>query len=168
LEELIEFLDTTDNYHAGTCHGMIKTPRTIIKKENQDSLIQSCNYEKRNWTMLIRNDGTTGYKSLPNRLVNFVECNMFEGAFVIRRRVFENFSFDTHYGDTVILDFFLRSKGKIRLASLTDCSLSEELHRRDRGALINNPFYTDYIKLGFHHNIVRIVRENQITWTKCS
>lgn len=159
LEEIIELLDSTeDTYHAGACQLM----NPSVEKQ------VSCHFEKRNWTMLIQKDGRKRYKALPSRRVNILECNMFEGAFIIRRRIFENFYFLPDYGDTVLLDFFLRTKGKIKIALLTDCSLSDELHRPDRGILKEKPFYTDYIKLGFDHDLVRIVKENQIIWTKCS
>ncbi|XP_031554903.1 uncharacterized protein LOC116291828 [Actinia tenebrosa] len=161
LQEIMEFLDSTEDiYHAGTCQ-MMNSNKPVVKK-------LSCYFEVRNWTMLIENNGRKRTEVKSNRLVNIVECNMFEGAFVIRRRIFEKFYLLPAYGDTVLFDFFLRTKGKIKIALLTDCSLSDELHRADRGALRSKPFYTDYIKLGFDHDVVRIIKENQMIWTKCS
>lgn len=154
ISRLVKFLSHRQDYDGASC----------IVSSNILPIDNSCHFEIRNWTIIIgkARQPTSSDKS------RFVECNIIEHAFVIRRSVFETLYFNPSYGATTLLDFYLRSKGNLKLAAFDDCKFSSSLMRRDRGGLEESSFFTDYIYLGNNHNIVRIVRENEITWTKCT
>jgi len=71
-----------------------------------------------------------------------------------------------YFGKVTSLEFFLRSKGELRMAKLTNCAWSRELTRADRGNLEGANF-AEYASFGNKHKILRIVTENRIEWTAC-
>ncbi|XP_031568542.1 uncharacterized protein LOC116303184 [Actinia tenebrosa] len=95
-------------------------------------------------------------------------CNMVEFPFVIRQSVFNRIGLNQSYGEAMLLDFFLRSNGTLKIAVSHRCifSKSQSIDKQSSGT--KRQVNMDYGLLGHNHNILRIVRQDSITWTKCS
>lgn len=172
LFKLIAFLDKHPAFDGAT--GRISKPQVEGISESKQLLEQSaCRFLVKNWTLVIRNSGTihrlqddTGTKGKPGG--ENQECNITESAFLIRKKHFLELRWRSDYGLLDHIDFFLRSKGTLKIAKLSNCYLSQSLNNVDRGSLEGSRELTDYSKLGKFHSILRIVRPHKIEWTKCS
>lgn len=119
--------------------------------------------------MIIQDEGGLQKRKMSNDSFAFVECNIIEGPFVIRRDVFNNINgFKPSHGDTALLDFFLRSNGTLKIASSLNCTFNDEQLANNRGAMLDKEVYLDYGLLGFNHNILRVIRRDSIIWTQCT
>ena len=66
-----------------------------------------------------------------------------------------------------LLEFFLRSKGELKMTKLANCVWTPEIMRADRGALEGSNEVPEYAFFAKKHGILRIVTENRIEWTAC-
>ena len=56
----------------------------------------------------------------------------------------------------------------LKIAVSHDCTFLKEQLIINRGAMLHKQVYMDYGLLGYHHNILRIIRHDTVTWTTCS
>ena len=172
LLKLKTFLDMHLEFDGAT--GISSETKARGFTETKQLLEQSaCRFLVKNWTLVIRNSGKinklqedTGTKG--SKDVEYQECIITENAFLIRKKNFLKLRWRTDYGLLNHIDFFLRSKGALKIAKLSNCYLSQSLNYIDRGGLEGNKEFTDYSKLGKFHSILRVVRPHKIEWTKCS
>lgn len=170
--KLTAFLDAHSEFDGAT--GITSEIQTNGPDEIRKLLEQSaCRLLLKNWTLVIRNSGTI-HKSEDDAKTNtkqngaYQECNITENAFLVRKKHFLELRWRSDYGSLSHLDFFLRSKGTLKIAKLSNCYLSQSLNYIDRGRLEGSKEFTDYSRLGQFHSILRIVRPRKIEWTKCS
>lgn len=71
------------------------------------------------------------------------------------------------FGKITLLQFFLRSKGDLKMAKLWNCKWTRKIAFADRGSLQGSNDFSEYASLGNKHGIIRIVTESQIKWTSC-
>ena len=189
LEKLREFLDSMRDFDGATClqpsthnseqlwkHQDINTTRNISSESSW------CRFIKRNWSLHIRNTGpvqkaklrnaerNATYASFPKPEVNstieeFVlqNCNIVQGPFAIRKEAFHRIGgLLEGFGKVTLLEFFLRSKGELKIAKLANCSWTPEITRTDRGTLEGSNTFSEYSLLGNKHQILRIVTGSRI------
>ena len=194
LEKLREFLDSMRDFDGATClqpsthnseqlwkHQDINTTRNISSESSW------CRFIKRNWSLHIRNTGpvqkaklrnaerNATYASFPKPEVNstieeFVlqDCNIVQGPFAIRKEAFHRIGgLLEGFGKVTLLEFFLRSKGELKIAKLANCSWTPEITRTDRGTLEGSNTFSEYSLLGNKHQILRIVTGSRIEWAAC-
>ena len=167
VKELARFLDNNQEFDAAT--GVIKEKRS----STLDVLFEksACRLLEKNWTLLIHSTGPIQIivdHSSSEKPLYFQRCNFAETAFVVRKKIFHSIGWHPEFGKTSFMDFFLRSKGELKVAKLAGVTLSRFLNRVDRGKLEMKMEFTDYTKFGNEHDILRIVYPNRIEWTKCS
>ena len=193
VENLREFLESTDEFDGATC---LQHPSTHHSSESEElnydqantarniSLESSwCRFLQRNWSVNIRNTGPV-QKVIVRRprfvnttfLADFSEeasimvqkCNIVQGPFVIRKDVFQRIGgLLDGFGKVTLLEFFLRSKGTLRMAKLTNCAWTSEITHVDRGTLEGSNNFSEYVTMGNNHKILRIVTKSRIEWTAC-
>ena len=161
IQHLAQFLDYFISYDAATC--LQEKMEKMLFQEGNSSW---CRFATRNSTLFVRNTGPW-HVLLSNASVQL--CNIIRGAFLIRKKEFVNLGWRSRYGKASIFDFFLRSKGKLRIARLNDCLLSDKLSVIDRGPELEDVHdFPDYSRFGNSHGILRIVTESRVEWTKCA
>lgn len=139
-----------------------------------------CNFLKRGWSIQIRNSGNISaydfelLEGLTNKLpgagsVSMIQmCNLVNGPFVLRKETFVKLGgLKANFGRTTLLDFFIRSGGGLKIGKSADCFYSDELFSSDRGNLEGTGDFPDYSNFGAAHNVLRIIMEDRIEWTKC-
>ena len=99
----------------------------------------------------------------------FQNCNILQGPFVIRKRVFHRIGgLLSDLGKITLLEFFLRSKGELKMAKLSNCMCrTSQIMRVDRGSLEGSNRVAEYASFANKHQILRIVTESRIEWTAC-
>jgi hypothetical protein len=140
-----------------------------------------CNFARRDWSIQIRNTGKIQLLNIhnipksPNHFTNisipniFQLCNIINGPFVLRKDKFiELDNLNSNFGRLTMLDFFMRTKGKLKIGKFGNCLLSDHLFRIDRAELQGSSDFTEYSNFGVRHGILRIIMEDRIEWTKCS
>ena len=173
--QLVDFLESDAEFDGATgCRpsnarkdGDEEKP--LSKQESKLSLQKTaCRFSVHMWTVVIRNTGPIVVQENSDVLVQV--CNFAQGAFLLRKPVFQSLRWNHEYGKLAAMDFFLRSKGKLRIAKLSDSVISRVLSRQDRGMYegYSGRMFKDYGKLGMDHKILRIVRPKRVEWTKCA
>lgn len=176
LGELHQFLESNEVFDGATC---LQQSATDIDSENEEDVKQAgdispeaswCRFMQTNWSVSIRNSGPLEIVK-PTDVeapVLIQTCNIAQGPFVIRRDAFKRIGgLLGGFGKITLLEFFLRSKGELKIAKLTTCAWTHEITRADRGTLEGSATFPEYSKLGNRHLILRIVTENRIEWTAC-
>ena len=167
VRKLTDFLDKHPEFDGAT--GVTSLFQIKGPDETKKLLEQSaCRFLLKNWTLIIRNSGKIHKLQSAERDEEYQECNITENAFLIRKEHFQELRWRSDYGRLSYLDFFLRSKGTLKLAKLSNSFLDQSLNYIDRGGLEGSKEFTDYSKLGQFHSVLRIVLPNKIEWTKCS
>ncbi|KAJ7356358.1 hypothetical protein OS493_025467 [Desmophyllum pertusum] len=170
--KLAAFLDKHPEFDGAT--GITSPIQTRRQDETKKLLEQSsCRFLLKNWTLVIRNSGRIhkiqdGVAANMKQGEEYQECNITESALLVRKKHFLELRWRSDYGSLSHLDFFLRSKGTLKIAKLSNCYFSQSLNYIDRGSLKGSKEFTDYSRLGKFHSILRIVRRHKIEWTKCS
>lgn len=197
LLKLYEFLDVMVDFDGATClqpsteHKRADHELHQEKLYNQmkDSLESSwCRFITKKWSLHIKNTGpvlntrlerktsTNGSSSnkfsfpdLANGiLIVYQVCNVAQGPFVMRGDVFHRYGgLLNGFGRMALLEFFVRSKGELKIAKLSNCSWTHEIARVDRGTLEGSNDVPEYAAFGNKFNILRIVTNNRIEWTTC-
>ena len=176
---LSDFLRSRKQFHGATC--MQQQGSHEMKASGNFTLDQSwCRFVKKKWSVHIRNTGPvknlTLQKSL--RLDSDSEtgttdalvqtCNIVHGPFVIRKDVFQKIGgLIEGFGKLSLLEFFLRSKGELKIAKLGSCAWTPKIKRTDRGNLKGSKEVPEYANFANKHTVLRIVTENRIEWTAC-
>ncbi|XP_058969328.2 uncharacterized protein [Pocillopora verrucosa] len=177
--KLSDFLRSRKQFHGATC--MQQQESHEMKASGNFTLDQSwCRFVKKMWSVHIRNTGPvknlTLQKSL--RLDSDSEtgttdalvqtCNIVQSPFVIRKDVFQKIGgLIEGFGKLSLLEFFLRSKGELKIAKLGSCAWTPKIKRRDRGNLKGSKEVPEYANFANKHTVLRIVTENRIEWTAC-
>ena len=197
LLTLYEFLDVTVRFDGATClqplteHKRADHELHQEKLDNQmkDSLESSwCRFITKEWSLHIKNTGpvlntrleskTSTNGSSPNKfsfsdfangiLIVYQVCNIAQGPFVMRGDVFHRIGgLHNGFGRMALLEFFVRSKGELKIAKLSNCRWTHGIARVDRGTLEGSNDVTEYAAFGNKFNILRIVTNNRIEWTTC-
>ena len=197
LLTLYEFLDVMVDFDGATClqpsteHKRADHELHQEKLYNQmkDSLESSwCRFITKKWSLHIKNTGpvlntrleskTSTNGSSPNKfsfsdfangiLIVYQVCNIAQGPFVMRGDVFHRIGgLHNGFGRMALLEFFVRSKGELKIAKLSNCRWTREIARVDRGTLEGSNDVTEYAAFGNKFNILRIVTNNRIEWTTC-
>ena len=176
---LSDFLRSRKQFHGATC--MQQQGSHEMKASGNFMLDQSwCRFVKKMWSVHIRNTGPvknlTLQKSL--RLDSDSEtgttdalvqtCNIVQGPFVIRKNEFQKIGgLIDGFGKLSLLEFFLRSKGELKIAKLGSCAWTPKIKRTDRGNLKSSKEVPEYANFANKHTVLRIVTENRIEWTAC-
>ena len=101
-------------------------------------------------------------------LIVYQVCNIAQGPFVMRSGFFHRSGgLLNGFGRMALLEFFVRSKGELKIAKLSNCWWTREIARVDRGTLEGSNDVTEYAAFGNKFNILRIVTNNRIEWTTC-
>lgn len=167
VRKLTGFLDKHPEFDGAT--GVASQFQRKGPDETKKLLEQSaCRFLVKNWTLIIRNSGKIHKLQGTKQDEEYQECNITENAFLIRKEHFLELRWRSDYGSLGYLDFFLRSKGTLKLAKLSSIFLGQSLNYINRGSLEGSKEFTDYSKLGQFHSVLRIVLPNKIEWTKCS
>ncbi|EDO45193.1 predicted protein [Nematostella vectensis] len=136
-----------------------------------------CRFKRRGWSLIIRNTGPIESISVRNvpgsdlieHAVAAQRCNIVEGPFLMKKEKFLQLKgWRSNFGRAAVLDFFLRSKGKLNIAKVTGCFMSEQLYIADRGMNEGLGDFPDYAELGLVHGVLRIIQENRVEWTVCA
>jgi len=190
--KLSHFLGTKKELHGATCleeplihstkrvsEGDYRAKPEEMKLVGNISLDSSwCRFITKKWSVHIRNTGLVEYVHLENSLpVNVSKdleltaiqnCNIVRGPFMIRKDIFQKLGgIMDGFGRMTLLEFFLRSKGELKMAKLANCAWTPEITRADRGTLEGSSMVPEYEIFSNKHRIVRIVTENRIEWTAC-
>ena len=147
-----------------------------------------CRFLKREWSVHIRNTGQVQNIVLPvkpfrnesslrneslladhiENMILFQNCNIVQGPFLIRKDAFDRTGgLLDGFGKVTLLEFFIRSKGQLKMAKLSNCVWTREITRVDRGSLEGSHNVPEFGSFGNKHGILRIVTENRIEWTRC-
>lgn len=160
VRHLVNILESSSDFDGATCsdddHSIFNTS------------LKSCIFFTKHWSIVIQEGGELQTRQIAGQLLSFFNCNIVEAPFLIRRNVFNRLGLRPSHGETTLIDFFLRSKGALKIASSINCSFTDEQLVTDRGAMETKQIYLDYGLLGFNHNILRVIRKNSVTWTQCS
>ena len=176
IRELHQFLESKEDFDGATClqqsgRGIDREIEADVKQAGDISPEASwCRFMQSNWSVSIRNSGPLEIVKPTNAEgpVLVQSCNIAQGPFVIRRDAFNRIGgLLGGFGKVTLLEFFLRSKGKLKIAKLTTCAWTHEITRADRGTLEGSATFPEYSKLGNRHLILRIVTEDRIEWTAC-
>ena len=185
LWKLSNFLSSMDEFDGATC---LLQPN----KEDGDDEVNTitnislksswCSFIQRKWSVNIRNTGLVQHirkqntkrnssyaaKAKREESIEIQHCNIAQGPFVIRKDVFHRFGgLLDGFGMVTLLEFFLRSKGELKIAKLANCQWTSEITRADRGTLEGSNNLGEYASFGNKHKVLRIVTESQIEWTAC-
>ena len=184
IGKLREFLDSMKEFDGATCLHPSTNNSVHLRTHGEINLTLSnmsvesswCRFIKRNWSVHIRNTGSVqtvkllrGVNSTTiEETIMFQNCNILRGPFAIRKEVYHTIGGMLEgFGRVTLLEFFLRSKGKLKMAKLTNCSWSSEITREDRRTLEGSNNFSEYASLGNKHQVLRIVTESRIEWTAC-
>ena len=166
VHRLIRFLEMFRDYDAVTC-----PPKRWESLLNHQVNYSWCRFAIRQSTLFIRNTGqwiSPRPQNTSNANLSLQRCNIVEGPFLMRKETFSSVGWKSSYGKASTYDFFLRSKGRFKIAKLNDCVLSDSLSVIDRGpSEYNQEDFPDYWQFGSKHSIWRIVMEDRVEWTKC-
>ena len=190
--KLSRFLASMKEFHGATClvEPLVHSTKRVSERDyrakhkktksvrNMDS--SSCRFITKNWSIHIRNTGLVEYVHLENSLLAecngskdsgltaIQNCNIVQGPFMIRKDIFHKLGgLLDGFGRMTLLEFFLRSKGQLKMAKLANCVWTPEITRADRGTLEGSNTVPEYASFANKHKIVRIVTENRIEWTTC-
>ena len=158
VHHLVNILESWSDFDGATCSGHSISNRSI----------NSCTFFTKHWSVVIHEGGQLQTRQIADQSVSFFNCSIVEMPFLIRRSVFNRLNLRPSHGETTLIDFFLRSKGALKIASSINCTFVDEQLATDRGAMETKQIYLDYGLLGFNHNILRVIRKDSITWTQCS
>ena len=197
LLTLYEFLDVMVDFDGATCLQPLTEHKRAdhelhqekLYNQMKDSLESSwCRFITKKWSLHIKNTGpvlntrleskTSTNGSSPNKfsfsdfangiLIVYQVCNIAQGPFVMRGDVFHRIGgLHNGFGRMALLEFFVRSKGELKIAKLSNCRWTREIARVDRGTLEGSNDVTEYAAFGNKFNILRIVTNNRIEWTTC-
>ena len=197
LLTLYEFLDVMVRFDGATCLQPLTEHKRAdhelhqekLYNQKKDSLESSwCRFITKKWSLHIKNTGpvlntrleskTSTNGSSPNKfsfsdfangiLIVYQVCNIAQGPFVMRGDVFHRIGgLHNGFGRMALLEFFVRSKGELKIAKLSNCRWTREIARVDRGTLEGSNDVTEYAAFGNKFNILRIVTNNRIEWTTC-
>ncbi|XP_022788801.1 uncharacterized protein LOC111328596 [Stylophora pistillata] len=179
VSKLREFLRSGKQFHGATC--MQQQENHKIKASENLQLDQSwCRFLKKMWSVHIRNAGPVKNVALQKSgqldsdsetgtSDTFVQtCNVAQGPIVIRKDVFQKIGgLMDGFGKLSLLEFFLRSKGDLKIAKLGFCAWTPRITRADRGKLEGSNEVPEYTNFANKHAVLRIVTENRIEWTAC-
>ena len=184
LWKLNEFLSSMKGFDGATC---LQPEGSTNNRENEqinstrNIYLDSswCRFIRRKWSVHIRNTGRVQSaviqvkpyenESFPmNIKILLQSCNIVQGPFIIRKDVFSTTGglFDG-FGKLTLLEFFIRSKGQLKMAKLSNCVWTRAITRVDRGSLEGSHNVSEYGSFGNKHGILRIVTESRIEWTAC-
>lgn len=194
LFKLSHFLGSMKEFHGASCleepltHSTESDSKSDYRLKHKrlpngnTSLDSSwCRFITKNWSVHIRNTGpvrniqlqnflpseTNG--SLDKELSTVQSCNILQGPFMIRKDIFHKLGgLLDGFGRMTLLEFFLRSKGELKMAKLANCMWTPEITRADRGTLEGSNKVPEYASFANKHRILRIVTENRIEWTGCA
>ena len=172
--KLIRFLEADTEYDGATGSRYVSpagnNDKTKSLKQRSKMSLQktACRFSIKHWSVVIRNTGPIAIPENSDSLVQV--CNLVQGAFLLRKSIFQSLKWNPEYGKLATLDFFLRSRGKLRIAKLADSRLSRSLNKQDRGQYIgySGRMFKDYGKIGKNHDVLRIVYPERVEWTKCA
>ncbi|KAJ7393329.1 hypothetical protein OS493_006299 [Desmophyllum pertusum] len=180
--KLSDFLGTMKEFHGASCLQQPPTHNNESDLARNISLDASwCRFITKSWSVHIRNTGAVQNVQLrksptvyPNNNMTEVEmilvqsCNILQGPFLIRKDVFNRIGglLDS-LGKLTLLEFFLRSKGELKMAKLTNCVWTPDIARANRGTLEGSNSVPEYATFANKHKILRIVTESRIEWTAC-
>lgn len=196
LQKLHEFLDVMVDFDGATCsqpstgHKQAGYEyREKLYNQRKNSLDSSwCRFITKKWSLHIRNTGPVLNTHLRNKtstnlsylnkfslsdfangkMITYQVCNIAKGPFVMRTDVFHRTGgLLNGFGRMALLEFFLRSKGELKIAKLVNCTWTRGITRVDRGTLEGSNFVPEYAAFGNKFNILRIVTDNRIEWTTC-
>ena len=194
LLKLSHFLGSMKEFHGATCLQRPLTHSTesdlgrdyrpkhkSVKPVGNISLDSSwCRFITKKWSVHIRNTGLVrnvelekflsveSNGSADKELTAIQSCNILQGPFVIRKDIFHGVGgLLDGFGRLTLLEFFLRSKGKLKMAKLANCVWTPEITRANRGALEGSNTVPEYASFANKHRVLRIVTENRIEWTAC-
>lgn len=183
LRKLYEFLAAMKELDGATCLGNRRDEYSGSKQDEINpvrnvSLESSwCRFTKRKWSLSIRNTGRVEKVQLLKpqtesspaiEEIVFQNCNILQGPFVIRKDVFHRIGgLLKDHGKITLLEFFLRSKGELKMAKLSNCTWTPQITRVDRGTLEGSNNVPEYASFANTHQILRIVTESRIEWTAC-
>ena len=163
LWKLYRFLGSMKEFHGATCLKESLTHSTESdstsdyrpkhkrgKPTGNTSLDSSwCRFITKKWSVHIRNTGPVrniqlqnflpgpeSNGSLDKELSTIQSCNILQGPFMIRKDIFHKLGgLLAGFGRMTLLEFFLRSKGELKMTKLANCVWTPEIMRADRGAL---------------------------------
>ena len=197
LLTLYEFLDVTVRFDGATCLQPLTEHKRADHELHQEKLYNKmkdslesswCRFITKEWSLHIKNTGpvlntrleskTSTNGSSPNKfsfsdfangiLIVYQVCNIAQGPFVMRGDVFHRIGgLHNGFGRMALLEFFVRSKGELKIAKLSNCRWTHGIARVDRGTLEGSNDVTEYAAFGNKFNILRIVTNNRIEWTTC-
>ena len=194
LWKLSRFLGSMREFHGATCLEEPLTHSTEsdskrdyrpkhknVKPAGNISLDSSwCRFITEKWSVHIRNTGPVrniqlksflpieSNGSVDKELTTIQSCNILQGPFMIRKDIFHKLGgLLNGFGRMTLLEFFLRSKGELKMAKLANCVWTPEITRADRGVLEGSNKVPEYATFAKKHRILRIVTENRIEWTAC-
>lgn len=176
---LSDFLRSRKQFHGATC--MQQQGSHEMKASGNFTLDQSwCRFVKKMWSVHIRNTGPVKNLTLQKSLwldsdsetgttdALVQTCNIVQGPFVIRKNEFQKIGgLIDGFGKLSLLEFFLRSKGELKIAKLGSCSWTPKIKRADRGNLKGSKEVPEYANFANKHTVLRIVTENRIEWMAC-
>jgi len=183
--KLSHFLGSMKEFHGATCleepltHSTERDrPKHKERKPVGHISVDSswCRFITKNWSVHIRDTGPVQENFLPvesrssvdSELTAIQSCNILQGPFMIRKDIFHKLGgLLDGFGRMTLLEFFLRSKGELKMAKLANCVWTPEIKRADRGALEGSNRVLEYASFANKHRILRIVTENRIEWTAC-
>ena len=195
LWKLSRFLGSVKEFDGATClqeplitHNTESDSKSDNRPKNKKvnptgiiSLDSSwCRFITKKWSVHIRNTGPVRNIQLKNflpvessgsvnkELTTIQSCNILQGPFMIRADIFHKLGgLPNRLRRMTLLEFFLRSKGELKMAKLANCVWTPEITRADRGALEGSNKVPEYASFAKKHRILRIVTENRIEWTAC-
>ena len=176
---LSDFLRSRTQFHGATC--MQQQGSHEMKASGNFTLDQSwCRFVKKMWSVHIRNTGPVKNLTLQKSLwldsdnetgttdALVQTCNIVQGPFVIRKNEFQKIGgLIDGFGKLSLLEFFLRSKGELKIAKLGSCTWTPKIKRTDRGNLKGSKEVPEYANFANKHTVLRIVTENRIEWMAC-
>ena len=165
---LVDFLNSNDKFQAASCANEHICGGNFCRL-SMSKAKTICKFDIQRWTMIVDNTGDLEtFTDNSGKNAQGYECNIVDTAFVVRKEIFLKLKLRIRHGENTLKDFFVRSKGNIKIAKLTDCAFSKDLNYRDRGYLEGVKEFPDYSLFGRDNKILRIITPDKIEWTKCS
>ena len=187
LRKLSNFLGAVKDFDGATClrqrltqteesgHTSPHQGRRTARNISLDS--SWCRFITKTWSVHIRNTGPVQevqlQKYLPKKfnreeMILLQTCNIVQGPYLIRKDIFRRIGgLIDKFGKLTSLEFFLRSKGELKMAKLSNCVWTPKITRADRGSLEGTNIVPEYASFANKYNILRIVTEKRIEWTAC-
>lgn len=117
VRHLVNILESSSDFDGATCsdddHSIFNTS------------LKSCIFFTKHWSIVIQEGGELQTRQIAGQLLSFFNCNIVEAPFLIRRNVFNRLGLRPSHGETTLIDFFLRSKGALKIASSINCSFTD-------------------------------------------